>query len=99
VTSGETVDQLLVFFTIGANGEIALVNFIQLEGKATSCGRDTCVRRWYQFDGAPMRIAIEVSSSASPAERNRLLNFNTSWLTRIGGRKNVSELLPISDDK
>jgi hypothetical protein len=93
------VDQLLVFFTIGANGEIALVNFIQLEGKATSCGRDTCVRRWYQFDGAPMRIAIEVSSSASPAERNRLLNFNTSWLTRIGGRKNVSELLPISDDK
>ena len=98
MTSGETVDQLLVFFTIGANGEIALVNFIQLEGKATSCGRDTCVRRWYQSDGAAYEDC-QVSPSASPAERNRLLNFKTSCLTRIGGRKNVSELLPIFDEK
>ena len=78
--------------------QIALVNFIQLEGKATSCGRDTCVRRWYQSDGAAYEDC-QVSSSASPAERNRLLNFKTSCLTRIGGRKNVSELLPIFDEK
>lgn len=98
-TSGGTVDALLVFSTIGENGEIAAVNFSQVEGQVTWCGRDICVRRWNQSDGAPMRIAIAVSPDASLVERNRLLRLNTSCLSKIGGCKDARELLPISDDQ
>jgi hypothetical protein len=39
-------------------------------------------------------IQIDASPSASAAERNKFLDFNTSCLSKIGGCKDAQELLP-----
>jgi hypothetical protein len=98
-TNGGTAAEVLVFSTIGEHGEIADVHFSQVEGQVTWCGRDTCVRRWNQSDGAPMRLAIAISADASSAERNRLLRINTSCFSKIGGCKNARDLLPIKENE
>jgi hypothetical protein len=97
-TNNGIVDQLLIFYQLGDFGNIGLVDFIQVApGKATNCGRATCVERSYGSDGAVVKIRIQVAADAPSAERNRLLNFNTRCISKIGGCKNASELLPISE--
>jgi hypothetical protein len=96
-TSG-TVAEMLVFSTIGDYGEIATINFSQVEGQITWCGRDTCVQRGNHSDGTPMRTAVTISADAPPAERNRLLRLNTSCFSKMGGCKNARELLPIAEN-
>lgn len=98
-TSNGIVDQLLIFYQLGDFGNIGLVDFIQVApGKTTNCGRATCVERSYGSDGAVVKIRVQVAADAPSAERNRLLNFNTRCISKIGGCKNASELLPVTDN-
>jgi hypothetical protein len=93
-----TVDQIILFYATGEFGNIGLVHFIQsIAGKATACGLDTCVWRSYGSDGVVVKIRIQVAADAPSTERNRLLSINTHCLSKIGGCKNASELLPISE--
>lgn len=96
--SGGTVTELQMFSSIGEYGNTADVQFFQVEGHPTECGRLSCVRRLNASDGAPWKILITVSSAAPLAERNSLLGLRTSCFSKIGGCKNVRELLPISAD-
>jgi hypothetical protein len=96
-TSDGTVNQILFFYQVGEYANIGLVKFIQVASKASTCGRDTCVRRFYGSDGALIKLEVWVSADAPSAERNRLLSIDTSCFSRIGGCKNASELLPISE--
>jgi hypothetical protein len=96
--SGGTVDQIILWYATGEFGNIGVVHFIQsVAGKVTTCGRDTCVGRSYGSDGAVVRLNVQASADAPSIERNRLLQLNTRCLSKIGGCKNASELLPISE--
>ena len=91
------VDQILFFLYIGEWAHIGTLHFIQIvPGRATTCGQDTCFERYYS-KGSP-RIDIQVSADAPSAERNRLLNFNTRCFSKIGGCKDLRELLPIAEN-
>jgi hypothetical protein len=92
------VDQVLLFYHMGDFGNSGLVQVIQqAPGKATSCGRATCVQRSYGSDGAVVKIRIQIAADAPSAERNHLLNINTRCFSKIVGCKNARELLPISE--
>jgi hypothetical protein len=96
---GGTVDQIILFYATGEFGNVGVVHFIQsAPGKGTTCGKDTCVARFYGSDGAVVRLNVQAAADAPSIERNRRLKLNTHCLSRIGGCKNASELLPISDN-
>lgn len=83
-----------------SNGQQDVVR-LDSNGNATydtwGTSEDTCVGRFYNSDHAVGRLNVQVSADAPSTERNRLLNFNTHCLSKIGGCKNASELLPIGD--
>ena len=96
--SGGIVDQIILFYATGEFGNIGVVHFIQsAPGKGTTCGRETCVGRFYGSDRAVVRLNVQVSADALPAERNHLLSINTRCFSKIGGCKNASDLLPVSE--
>jgi hypothetical protein len=88
------IDEIQIFWEIGESGSAAQVRFFQVGNHEPECGKQICVRRRNGQDRRPWMIQIDASPSASAAERNKFLDFNTSCLSKIGGCKDAQELLP-----
>jgi hypothetical protein len=93
-TNDHFVTSIWVWSDVGDYGELAQAQFQQADRLTPECGKDICVERYSQSDGRPFKVHVTFAAYADTGKRNKILSVDVSCLSKVGGCKNIRELIP-----